>query len=307
MPSPHNALAVLDAVQTHGGVAATVELARAGLSRDRLASAVRRREVVRLRRGVLATPSLPVDIARAARVGGRLAHTSALDRHGLWVPPGAESQLCVALPPRVRAFDPDRADAPLPAAAAVTVLRERFVDGRFGVAPLVSVVRTTAALEREEFAIAVLDSVLRRTALTQADLHGVLADAPAAVRARVVRTDPRSGSGAESVLRIALASAGIPVVSQPRVALTDLQRWDFLVGDRLVIEVDGDEHHSTPRQRRADRRRDLDAHALGFLPLRVDAAEVLYDVGAVVDAVVAVVARGHHLDSHRSAGAPLRW
>jgi len=262
---------------------------------------------VRLRRGVLATPSLHVDIARAARVGGRLAHTSALDHHGLWVPPGAESELCVALPPRVRAFDPDRADAPLPAGSPVAVLRERFAAGRFGVAPLESVVRTTAALEREELAIAVLDSVLRCTPLTLADLHALLAECPAAVRARVARTDPRSGSGAESVLRVALASAGIPVLSQPRVALTELQRWDFLIGDRLVIEVDGDEHHSTPRQRRADRRRDLDAHALGFLPLRVDAAQVLYDVGAVVDAVVAVVARDHHLDSHRSAGSPLRW
>lgn len=103
------------------------------------------------------------------------------------------------------------------------------------------------------------------------------------------------------MLRVGLESVGIPVVSQPRVALTALQRWDFLVGDRLVIEVDGDVHHSTARQRRADRRRDLDAHALGFLPLRVDAAQVLYDLESVVDAVAAIVERGHHLDSHRSA------
>jgi very-short-patch-repair endonuclease len=181
----------------------------------------------------------------------------------------------------------------------VRILREAYPRARFGVVPVSSIVRSIALLESEPNAIAVLDSVLRGTPLTQVDLHMLLADSPKAARALVHRTDPESESGAESLLRVALDDAGLAVTSQPGIPFTDNDRWDFLVGDRLVIEVDGDKYHSTPKQRRRDRRRDTDAHALGYLPLRVDAAQVLFDLGAVVDAVLAIVSRGHHLDTDR--------
>jgi very-short-patch-repair endonuclease len=89
-------------------------------------------------------------------------------------------------------------------------------------------------------------------------------------------------------------------VPQVRVPLTDLDRLDLLVGDRLVVECDSEAHHGSPEQRVRDLRRDAALAALGFIVLRFDYRQVLFEPDAVRAAVRGYVSRGLHLDSERA-------
>ncbi|UPU87515.1 endonuclease domain-containing protein [Demequina sp. TMPB413] len=64
-------------------------------------------------------------------------------------------------------------------------------------------------------------------------------------------------------------------------------RVDLMVGDAVVVEVDGRHYHSDPIAFVADRRRDRALQELGFRVLRFAASEVLSDPACVARAVVA--------------------
>ncbi|MDX2377442.1 DUF559 domain-containing protein [Microbacterium sp. LRZ72] len=67
---------------------------------------------------------------------------------------------------------------------------------------------------------------------------------------------------------------------------------DFVVGDRLILEADGDTHAGEGRHR--DLVRDAVATTLGFITLRFDSAMILHEWGLVEAAVLAAVERGAH-------------
>jgi very-short-patch-repair endonuclease len=72
---------------------------------------------------------------------------------------------------------------------------------------------------------------------------------------------------------------------------------DGLIGDRLVVQIDGFAHHQA-----ADRRRDIAADARlrlrGYTVMRFDYHQLLYDWQTVVHLVSAAIAEGLH-DSPR--------
>ncbi|MDO8106782.1 DUF559 domain-containing protein [Isoptericola sp. b441] len=96
--------------------------------------------------------------------------------------------------------------------------------------------------------------------------------------------DARSGSLPESLLRVAMLDAGLPV--QPQVLLPGIGRVDFLV-DGVVVEVDGFAYHSGRAEYRADRRRDREAHRQGYVVLRFTFEEVVHHRDRVVAEVAA--------------------
>jgi len=91
--------------------------------------------------------------------------------------------------------------------------------------------------------------------------------------------DARSGSLPESLLRVALFDAGLPVESQAHVP--GVGRVDFLV-DGVIVEVDGFAYHSGRDQYREDRHRDRAAHAQGYVVLRYTYEDVVGDRARVV-------------------------
>lgn len=77
---------------------------------------------------------------------------------------------------------------------------------------------------------------------------------------------------------------------------------DGLVGTSLVVQIDGFAHHGTA----ADRRRDIAADARltvrGYVVLRFDYRQILFDWDRVVDTVVTAMSQGAHrrrVQSHR--------
>ena len=107
-----------------------------------------------------------------------------------------------------------------------------------------------------------------------------------------------SDSGLESVFIDGLRRIGLTVRQQ---VLIDGHRVDVLVGDRLVVQLDGFAHHQA-----SDRRRDIRADARltlrGYTVLRFDFQQVYFDWDYVEATVLAAVAQGRH----RVAGPGIR-
>lgn len=129
-------------------------------------------------------------------------------------------------------------------------------------------VRQTVSWADSETALACLDTALTAWGWTTARLLPLFDGAPAGDRVLAARARVGSGSGCESIVRQRLETAGIRVQQQVRidgVGFVDM----VVAGARLVVEVDGFEHHGTRRGFEEDRRRDAALAGLGFGVVRL--------------------------------------
>ncbi len=101
-------------------------------------------------------------------------------------------------------------------------------------------------------------------------------------------------SGLESLLRLRLHRLGIPLRTQ--IEVPGVGRVDFVLGDRLILEVDGRTGHDDDESRHKDRMRDVTAAAHGFDTLRFDYALVVHDWPIVEQAILAKIARRVHVE-----------
>jgi very-short-patch-repair endonuclease len=88
----------------------------------------------------------------------------------------------------------------------------------------------------------------------------------------------------------------------PQVGIPGVGRVDLLIGDRLVLEVDGRAFHSSTPDFARDRERDLTLAGLGFRVLRLSYGQVVADWPASEAAIRAVVDAGEHLAQRRNSG-----
>jgi very-short-patch-repair endonuclease len=75
----------------------------------------------------------------------------------------------------------------------------------------------------------------------------------------------------------------------------DRLRRAALVGERLVVQIDGFEHHSSSAQRTKDVRFDAELVLAGFTVLRFTYAQVVHDWDHVERTVARAIAAGAHL------------
>ncbi|MFP7833686.1 endonuclease domain-containing protein [Marisediminicola sp. LYQ134] len=149
-----------------------------------------------------------------------------------------------------------------------------------------------------------LESALHRTHASRDDVSATALRVSTEWRsiARELRSDAESGS--ESLFRFGMALLGVD--ARPQVTVPGVGRVDFVIGDRLIVEIDSDAHHGSREQRLRDLGRDAVAAGLGFVALRFDYSHVLNDWGSVESAVLAVVARGEHVARGASPRAARR-
>jgi very-short-patch-repair endonuclease len=141
----------------------------------------------------------------------------------------------------------------------------------------------------DEAFFAAYESALRLRLLTRAARKRIWDSIPASARwlLDLARTD--ADSGLESLLRLRLHLLGIRLDCQMDIAGVGLV--DFLVGGRLILEVDGRENHDGASMRHKDLARDAAASALGYESLRFDYAQVVHDWPTVQAAVLGALAR----------------
>ncbi|WP_062304577.1 DUF559 domain-containing protein [Demequina subtropica] len=137
--------------------------------------------------------------------------------------------------------------------------------------------------------IVAVDAALHRGMISRADILRFALTDPVRRRWLYEMADGASESLLETIVRVALVEAGLSVRSQARVP--GAGRVDLLVEGRIVVQTDGDEHHSSPADVAEDKRRDRACLAAKLPALRFTYREVMGDIEGVVREVLRVLTR----------------
>ncbi|WP_162253795.1 endonuclease domain-containing protein [Yonghaparkia sp. Soil809] len=275
------------AVRHFGGLISTSELETIGVTRGRLAGLVSRRALVRVRRGWFSAPDIAADAVRAARVGGTITCAQSLRAHGYWaVPDGSLHVLVPRNAARLRsAGDARRAYEPGTPGLRVHWMSPGSHRNRL-VADPVDAIATLRFCAPRELYLASLESVLHRSPGLRQDLvaagHRIVPDL----------VDGTCESGTETLFRLRMHGR-LPSL-RPQVRIPGVGSVDFLIGERLVIEIDGASFHDTESTFENDRRRDAELSRRGFRVLRFSYRQVMEHWSIVEAAVLAALQRGDH-------------
>ncbi|GAA2044098.1 type IV toxin-antitoxin system AbiEi family antitoxin domain-containing protein [Agromyces tropicus] len=301
---------LFDELSRLGHVARASTLIAGGVDRRQISREVARGAVIRPRRDWIAAPSADGEQLAAVASGAVIGCVSALRRLGVWA--GEDDVLHLHAPPSAGHVRPasrsDRGGAPRVWHPLAAHHRRRADGVRPAVegAPRVHwapdpaperafdwIVSPEAALARavrclpEEHARAAVDSVLHERVLTRLGVDAVLAGV-ATTRVLVDEHTGRLESGVESLFVRRLVDAGHSV--RPQVRFPNVGRFDGLIDDVVLFEIDGRAHHSGPEEFHRDRDRTLVGHAFGVPVVRPSARHVLEDWPTVIAAVTRAVA-----------------
>jgi very-short-patch-repair endonuclease len=279
-------------LESHGGFARKRFLVAHGATDAQIRAAFRSGRIFRIRHGWYALPQQAKDVEEAMRVGGILAGPSAASSYGVWTVASTELHVSVRKNScRLRMPSDHRQRFLKNPNSRLTVYwdqtHQRPNAGVFRV-PLSTAILQIYHRRGEDEAIASIDSALHNRLLSSRQLE--IAELPRSV---LELADARAESGIESMARIRLRR--INILSQLQVEVPGVGRVDLVVGDRLVIELDGEEFHSGPKEFAADRVRDAKLTSLGFIVLRFSYDQVVHDWESVEAAVRAIVDAGLHL------------
>jgi very-short-patch-repair endonuclease len=136
-------------------------------------------------------------------------------------------------------------------------------------------------------ALAVWESALNK-GLVSLEAMGRLPLRPAA-RALCAEAVPWPDSGLESFMKPRLKFLRLPIRHQIWIAG---HRVDFLIGDRLVLQIDGGTH--TGSQRDLDNAHDAALQLMGYHVIRVGYRQVVERWHEVQDLIMQAVAQGQH-------------
>ena len=270
--------ALLDAVQTRGGVARSMTLQHDGYSPYVIAQAVAQGLLVRVRRVWVALPGADRELVSAARDGVVLSCVTQARRLGLWVL--REPEYHVAASPHARGHVPEGIVVHW-AGALVSRHPDALVD------PVENVLALVAACQPHEAAMTIWESALRQGLVERAALMRL----PFARRARRIleRAIPFADSGLETLFSIRLRWLRVRIL--PQIWILG-HRVDFLIGERLVVQIDGRHHVGT--QRTADIAHDAALMAAGYYVIRLSYGQILDDWPTVQDVIARAVAAGLH-------------
>lgn len=252
------------------------------LTDNELANLVRLGRLRRIYHGWYADELAPPDAVRALANGVRLGCLTGAAHHGTWIPPGRETHWVIRSP-----------DAWPPPFAGVQVHRSKQTTRPDGVVyPLAACLRHVIDNHDADTALMVLESARELGLLGGAEISSII-DASTLRRQRSL-TLMRYGaaSGGETLVRLFFQRNHVRVRTQVRIA--GVGTVDLLVGDSLIIEVDGREYHATASQFEYDRQRDLAAKALGFTTIRLSYRQIFGDWAETQRMLGQIVRDRHH-------------
>lgn len=265
-------------VTTHGGVIPSSWLRARRVSSRRLTDAIRSGALIRPRRGWVAVPTADPELIRAAGEGVVITCISLARRRGLWVLKEPEWHVAapshaghVGLPGAVMHW---RAPlVPRPPGSLEDEIENMLVQ--------------VALCQPDEAAQAIWESALRTG---RADIDR-LRNLPLPERASRLcdQVTPWSDSGLETIAVVRLRWLGLPL--RPQIWIAG-HRVDLLIGDRLVLQIDGGTHVGA--QRDSDNRHDAELRLRGYHVIRVGYRQVVESWPEVQALIMAAVAAGLH-------------
>lgn len=275
-----NAPDPVELVAELGGVVRAQRLKALGIGRRKLDRSLASGELIRIRRGWVATPDADPALIAAARAGVVVTCVSQAARFGLWVHESPKT-FHVGVGPHSAGAQTDRAHVhwsrPL-----IPRDPDALVD------PIENVLALVADCEPFERALATWESALNQKLVTLAGL----AEYPwkPAAREVLAQANPFADAGTETYLRSRLQWLGLRIVIQAWIAG---HRVDALIGDRLVLQVDG--KHHVGAQRSEDIRHDAELRLRGYHVIRISYQQLMHDWPGVQDLIMRAVAQSLHL------------
>lgn len=280
MSDARRMLAPADLLDRFEGIAHGRRLQEFGCSRTQLSAAVRTGSIRRLRPGVFVLATAAPKVVTAGAHGGALTCADALRAHGVWVLPGEDESVHVWMGGSGRRH---------PHADCECTAHYSAGTARLGLAPVVvALIHAYRCLTAEAF-FAAYESAWNKRLLSARDRARIRRELPSAAHWLLDLARSDSQSGLESLLRLRLHLIGVHLECQ--IAIDGVGRVDFVVGGRLILEVDGRVNHVSAERRHRDLERDAAASALGFETLRFDYAMVVHDWPSVVQAILPALDR----------------
>lgn len=266
-------------ISTHEGVMRTRTLIDLGISRHRIVRAVSAGRLVRVRHGWVALPDADPGLVYAARTGLVLSCVTEARRLQCWVRDRDPQHFAVPRPGAERR----------PEGATLHYRRPLIPREPFALVDRVeNVLWLISHCQPHEDAVAAWDSALRRRLIDRRRLERLPLDR--AARRVLADTSPFSDSGLESYVRIRLKWMRVRLVWQ---AWLHGHRVDLLIGERLVLQIDGADH--TGAQRTSDIEHDAELRLLGYTVIRVGYEQVMSRWPEVQALIMEAVAQGLHL------------
>ncbi|MEV1131941.1 type IV toxin-antitoxin system AbiEi family antitoxin domain-containing protein [Agromyces sp. NPDC049794] len=255
----------------HGGVLRASGLMSTGLTEAQIRNAVRLGGLIRIRRGWYGVPPVDAQVVRAVRVGGSLTAGSVAAARGLWLL--HDSRLHVRVPATAaRLRSPDEAGTRLDREAHGVCVhyrdasRDTDLGDRLGQDGLPRSIAEMFRCVGTVPAMIALESALNRGVLPMQALESIRKLAPDWVRFELAHVSPLSDSGLETIARLLFHRVRVSVRAQ--VLIEGVRHVDLLVGDRLIVELDGRAFHSDEYFER-DRTQDLELAMRGYLVVRL--------------------------------------
>ena len=146
-----------------------------------------------------------------------------------------------------------------------------------------------SCLDRDA-ALVVWESAVRAERIAPEALRAVAWTSHAA-RELAAEVTGLSDSGLETLVVIPLRRRGVAVRQQAKIAGRFV---DLLVGERLVLQIDGFAYHSSSAQRTSDIAHDAELRLRGFTVLRLSYAQIVHDWPGVERIIDRALAAGLH-------------
>ncbi|MFG6502813.1 endonuclease domain-containing protein [Microbacterium sp. P05] len=258
------------------------DLLERGWRADAVRRAAKNEGLLLLRRQWIVAADAPADYIAAAQLGGCLTCGSGAAALNLWRP-GTSTAIHLALPPHSSvATDGTHRHY---SRGVVTRPARNLVDA------IENILALSATCMVFEDALSVWESALNKGLVDRPTLEAIAWRGDTA-RRLCEEAGRSSDSGLESLAVRRLGRIGVRVLQQVVIGGRPV---DGLVGARLVLQIDGFEHHSDARQRRSDIGHDRSLRLAGYTVLRYDYHQVINEWPRVEAEILRAMAQGLHL------------
>lgn len=270
--------AVAEEVRARGGVVAVSALIRGGLTRHRVRAALAAGALRRVRRGWVAHPDADPQLINAARHGVTLTCVTQAARLGLWVLEkdrphvGADPHATGSKPRGVKVHWA-RPLVPRPPGALCDSIE--------------NVLALVATCQPHDAALAVFESAFHQGMIDRGQFSRLAL--PASTRRLLEESTSHADSGLETLFLTRLRWLRERILPQVWIAGSPV---DFLVGERLVVQIDGGHHVDAQRTR--DIAHDATLMLLGYHVIRIGYDQIVNDWPGVQELILRAIAQGLH-------------
>lgn len=269
----------IEALRRRDGVARVETLVRDGASPYRLRKARESGAVVSVQRGWVALPQADPMLMAAAQRGVVLSCITLAERKGLWVLGRDEPHL--AARPNIGRTRVDRGVVHwnVPLFPRDPDSCEDSIENA-----LVSVARC----QPHESALVIWESALKKGLIAPEVMQRV--DLPPSARRLLSEAQPFADAGTESIFRSRLRWLNVAITPQAWILG---HRVDFLIGERLVMQIDGGHHVGT--QRTSDIRHDALLMLNGYHVIRIGYEQLMHQWPHVQAMIMTAIAQRLHV------------